>query len=331
MSARRVLTIVLGFVFILVLAACVASKLTSSKLGSSIDAWDSEKNGQSSGVVPPAMHAAVPGMQALPTSAAPAQAQALSPDGASGEGAAAAGEPPLVIKQAQIRLQVKDTDQAIDRMTQVVSDTGGYIVSNRVWYEQTGGESYKFATYTIAVPVDGFEVALRRLRTLAIKVVDESASGQDVSEEYVDLESRLGNLQATRDRIRGFLDQAQTVEESLRINNELATIEEQIEQVEGRMRWLSSRAAYSTITVQLDPDLPSPTPTPTPTPTPDPIPYLWDPGRTFENASGMAIKAGQFVVDAFIYLVVWIPFAIPVAAVWLVYKIVTGKRKNLQA
>jgi hypothetical protein len=146
------------------------------------------------------------GLPPMPTSAAPTAGQADSAGQAS-----QGGQGPLIIKQAQIRLQVKNTDQAIDRLTQIVADTGGYIVSNRVWFEETGGKSFKYATYTIGVPVDAFEVALRRLRTMALKVEDETASGQDVSEEYVDLESRLRNLEATRDRIRGFLDQAQTV------------------------------------------------------------------------------------------------------------------------
>ncbi|MBN2085454.1 MAG: DUF4349 domain-containing protein [Anaerolineales bacterium] len=256
------------------------------------------------------------GLPPLPTSAAPAAGQAAQD-----------GQTPWIIKQAQVRLQVKNTDQAIDRLTQIVSDTGGYILSNRIWFEETDGESYKYATYTIGVPVDAFETALRRLRTMALKVVDETASGQDVSEEYVDLESRLRNLEATRDRIRGFLDQAQTVEESLRINNELAAIDDQIEQVRGRMRFLSSRAAFSTITIQLDPELPAP---PAPTPTPEPVPYQWDPGATFQDASAMAIKLGQLLVDAFIYLVVWVPFAIPILLVWIAYKFVTHKRKPAQ-
>lgn len=326
MSARRFIFPILILFGILFLSGC--AKAGASQLDSALGGLPAAGVGQPDAGNSARVAAGESGLPMLPTSAAPAQAQAPSGSGDAAGGNPSAGSAPLIIKQAQIRLQVKDTDQAIDRLTQIVSDTDGYIVSNRVWFEESGKESYKYATYTVAVPVDGFEVALRRLRALAIKVVDETASGQDVSEEFVDLESRLGNLQATRDRIRGFLAQAQTVEESLRINNELAAIEEQIEQVEGRMRWLSSRAAFSTIAVQFDPELPVPPP---PTPTPAPIPYSWNPGATFQNASGMAVKAGQFLVDVFIYLVVWVPFAIPVALAWLVYKIITHKRKTIQA
>jgi hypothetical protein len=325
MSARRILPLVLVLIGILLLYGCAAASPVGEVMDFSPGGLLSDKhsNQANANAAVGEVSQAEDGLSPLPTSAAPATGQA-----AAGDPSGQAGQAPLIIKQAQIRLQVKDTDQAIDRLTQIVSDTRGYIVSNRVWFEQAGTESYKYATYTIGVPVDAFEVALRRLRTLALKVVDETASGQDVSEEYVDLESRLRNLDATRDRIRGFLDQAQTVEESLRINNELAAIEDQIEQVQGRMRFLSSRAAFSTITIQLDPELPAP---PTPTPTPEPVPYQWNPGATFQNASGMAVKLGQFLVDAFIYLVVWVPFAIPLLIVWFAYKIVTHKRKTSQA
>jgi hypothetical protein len=318
MTVRRAIPLILFSACVLILYGCATD---SQFRNAALDGFETDKNAN-----PNAAVGAAPenggSLAPLPTSAALATGQPLAQ--ASGEGG---GTTPLIIKQAQVRLTVKDTDQAIDRLTQIVADIDGYIVSNRIWYEQTSGESFKYATYTIGVPVDAFEVALRRLRTMALKVVDETASGQDVSEEYVDLESRLTNLEATRDRIRTFLAQAQTVEESLRINTELAAIEEQIEQVEGRMRFLAGRAAFSTITIQLDPEQPAP---PEPTPTPEPVPYQWDPGTTFQNASALAIKLGQFLADVFIYLVVWVPFAIPVLLIWIVYKIVTHKRKPAQ-
>ncbi|MCP4591971.1 MAG: DUF4349 domain-containing protein, partial [bacterium] len=112
----------------------------------------------------------------------------------------------LIIKNAALTLLVADTDVAIDRTTQIAADYGGYIISSRAWYEQWYAENYKHATVTLAIPVDQFEQVMRRLRGLAVRVVDESASGQDVTDEYVDLQSRLDNLTATRDRIREFLE-----------------------------------------------------------------------------------------------------------------------------
>jgi hypothetical protein len=217
----------------------------------------------------------------------------------------------LIIKNAELSLLVTDTDNAIDRTAQVAADTGGYILSSRVWYQEWLGENYKYATITIGVPSHQFEAAMRRLRGLAVRVVDENASGQDVTDEYVDLQSRLENLEATRDRIRTFLDQTTTVTEALTINEELKTVEEEIALVQGRMNYLFDRAAYSTITVDLNPELPDATPTPTPTVTPP-----WNPGDTVQQAGG----ALGSILRALAELAIWVgivvaPLVVPPALV----------------
>ena len=76
------------------------------------------------------------------------------------------------------------------------------------------------------------ERALNRLRDISIEVLDETASGEDVTDQYVDLQSQLVNLEATRERIKSFLEDAQNVDEALRINQQLSEIERQIEKAE---------------------------------------------------------------------------------------------------
>lgn len=220
----------------------------------------------------------------------------------------------MIIKNAEMQTTVEDTDVAIDLVTQVVGDTGGYIISSRVWFQDWLGVQYKYASVTLGVPVDNFELAMRRLRGLAITVNDERAAGQDVTDEYVDLDSRLGNLEATRDRIREFLDQATTVEESLRVNAELAIVEAEIETVKGRMNYLGDRSAYSTITIQLNPALPpAPTPEPTPTPTPTPTPEPWSASAVAADASHTLVSALQILAEVLIWFgIAVLPLALPV-------------------
>jgi hypothetical protein len=238
------------------------------------------------------------------------------------EEAAAFAASHMIIKNADIKLLVEDTDIAIDRSTQIVGDVGGYIISSRVWYQPWyDGENYKYATITLGVPVDQFERTLSRLRGLSVRVLDETASGEDVTDQYVDLQSQLTNLQATRDRIKSFLDQATNVDEALRINQELANVEAQIEEIQGRMNYLKDRSAYSTITINFEPVLPDLTPTPTPTPDP------WNPGGTFRDAAKTVTYAYQGIVDFLIwFFVVLIPILLPpalvVAAIW---KLLTRK------
>ena len=233
----------------------------------------------------------------------------------------------MIIKSADIKLLVESTDNAIDRATQIVGDAGGYIVSSRVWYQPYyDGENYKYATITIGVPVQQFEKTLSRLRGLAVQVLDETASGEDVTDQFVDLQSQLTNLEATRERIKSFLEQSQNVDEALRINQELSNVEGQIEQIKGQMNYLQDRSAYSTITINFEPVLPEILPTPTPTPQPN----IWEPGETLENATGTLTRAYQGIIDLLIWIfVVLVPiFAPPAFLLWLLFKLFTRKPKK---
>ena len=231
----------------------------------------------------------------------------------------------MIIKNAEIKLLVTDTDIAIDRATQVVGDAGGYIVSSRVWSQpHYDGKNYKYAAITIGIPVQEFEHTLSRLRGLSVQVLDETASGEDVTNQFVDLQSQLTNLEATRERIKMFLDSAKTVDEALRINQELSVIESQIEQIKGQMNYLEDRSAYSTITINLEPELPELEPVVTPTPNP------WNPGETFNNAKETVTFAYQGIVNFLIwFFVVLIPILAPPALIiWGVWKLLTRRSRK---
>lgn len=229
----------------------------------------------------------------------------------------------LIIKNGEMTLQVADTDRALDQATSVAVDTGGYVVASKTWLQ----DSFKYAQLTMGVPVDQFEVAQRRLRGLAVQVLSDTASGQDVSDEYVDLQSRLTNLEATAARIREFLADAKTVEEALKVNAQLTEVENEIEQIKGRMNYLKDRSAYSTLVVTLEPQRPTPTPTSTPTPTPTPTPAYWQPDKTVKAAGDTLSGLLQALGDVLIWLgIVVVPFAIPVAIV--VALVAIFRRKN---
>ncbi|MEW5941006.1 MAG: DUF4349 domain-containing protein, partial [Chloroflexota bacterium] len=226
---------------------------------------------------------------------------------------------------------------AIDSITQLVGDVRGYIVSSQFWLEEYYGVNYKHATITIRVPSDQFETSMRRLRNLAIRVLKETASGQDVTDQYVDLQAQLANLEATRDRIKSFLDNATTVEEALKINEQLSEIEAQIEQVKGKINYLSNLSAYSTIAITVTPDLPvivatptfTATPRPTPTPTFTPTPIAWNLDETWKEST-IALNFAYRGIAKFLiwFFVVFIPVAAPVALLaWLGWRLLRRKPK----
>ena len=227
----------------------------------------------------------------------------------------------MIVKNSDMRLLVEDTNTAIDRTTQIVGDAGGYIVSSRVWFQDYGEHNLKYASVTLGVPVDEFERVLSRLRGLAIEVKDETASGDDVTDQYVDLQSQLSTLEATRERVKSFLDDAKTVDEALRINQELSNLDAQIEQIKGRMNYLNDRSSFSTITINFEPELPELTPMPTP------APRAWNPGIILKDAVEVLTVAYQGIAEFVIWLfVVILPILLPpTLLLWALWKLFTRK------
>ena len=305
MTRNRLLIVVAGLAILLLLAACGSAAEPETLVEQVVEEVEVPRAAEGETVVEKVMVEATAAPQPTPAPGSPGLA---APYRAQAER--------MIIKNAEMDLLVSDTDVALDGITVIAADYGGYIISSHTWFE----EEFKYATVRLGVPVVEFENILRRLRGLAVKVNSEVASGEDVTDQYVDLQSRLTNLQATRDRIREFLDKAETVEEALQVNQQLSEVEAQIEEIQGRMNYLKDRAAFSTIDVQLNPQRPTPTPSPTPTPTPTPTPVAWRPGETVTEATDVLTFVVKGLVDLAIWVVVVLgPFLVPVALLlWLV-------------
>jgi Domain of unknown function (DUF4349) len=322
MKSRFVLFTLSVIVATVVLAACGGAAATQAPATSLDQPAVSEQSAQKvgNGIAAPQSADAV-------AVAAATQAPAFEISNQSGQDVIVQNTNHKIIKNADIRLQVKDTDIAVNRSTQIVSDLGGYIVSSRIWYQDYYNHNLMYGTLTLGVPVDEFEHALTRLRELSVKVLDETASGEDVTDQYVDLQSQLNNLEATRARIQDFLKDAKTVDEALRVNQQLADIEGQIEQIKGRMNYISDRSAFSTITINFEPVLPELEPVPTP------VPQAWMPGETFKAAKRAVTVAYQGIAEVLIWVVVvFLPLFLPPALIfWLLWKLFTRKPKAVVA
>lgn len=320
MKTRLVITLCLSF--ILILAACSSA----AKKAPQQPATPGEL---AVAVAPPAERELE--VQQAPAVQAPAVVEGAAALEAEAPKPQEAGLPQLlqpstrmIIKDGLMDLLVADPDVALERVVQLAADQGGYIVSSRVWMDQ----GYKNAEIRMGVPSMTFEDTMNKLRRFGVEVLNEQASGQDVSAEYNDLQSQLVNLEATAARVREFLDQSKTVEESLRINATLSDLEGQIEQVKGQMKFYEDRSAYSTIAVTLKPQMLTPTPTLTPTVTPSPTPTPgWNPGTTVTSASKVMIDILKGLIDLAIWaaFLLW-PFVLIGLIAWLIYRGV--RRKN---
>jgi hypothetical protein len=152
-----------------------------------------------------------------------------------------------IVKEGSITLEVEDIAEAMDEVAEMADELNGYVVSSYK-HEYERGVSGHIA---IRVPVEEFEEAFVRLRQLAVAVPYETTTAEDVTEEYVDLEAQLRNLQATETQYLALLERAQTVEEMLKVQKELSSVRGQIEQIEGSIQYLEHTSETSLIDVTL--------------------------------------------------------------------------------
>jgi hypothetical protein len=198
----------------------------------------------------------------------------------------------MVIRTASLELIVPDTAQSLDEIADIAADFGGYVVSLNTYQYQEGLQG----NVTIRVPSESFDLALDRLKDLATTVRRESISGQDVTEEYVDLGSSLRHLQALEAQLLEFLDEAEDTEAVLAVYEELSTTQQEIEYVRGRMQYLENQTALATITIDLTPDAMA-----------QPLEVSgWDLPATFRDSVEDLLNALEFLVKALIRLITFV-------------------------
>lgn len=219
----------------------------------------------------------------------------------------------LVIKTADLSLQVDNARDAEARVRELVNQLGGYVVK----VETSGTDEQASTRVIFRVPAERFDDALGGVQGLAKKVLARTVGGDDVTEEFVDLDARVRNLEATRDRLMSFLDKATTVEDALRVNESLTQIQGEIEQIKGRQQFLKRSAALSTVSVYL---------TPTPI-TPIIDEDSWQPLDVARRALRGLIGFGQGLAEIAIVALVWSPVWLTLGlAGWWVWRKLARRR-----
>jgi hypothetical protein len=154
---------------------------------------------------------------------------------------------PKVIKTASVRVEVArgGFSDALGEATAVAGKYGGFVLSSAL-----EGEKARRGSLVIRVPAERFELALADIRDLGT-LNRERVSGEDVGQEFIDLEARLRNLRAHEGVMLRLYDRAQTIPESIRVQKEVTSVQLRIEEIEGRLRYLRDQAAFGTISIGL--------------------------------------------------------------------------------
>ncbi|MCD1161404.1 DUF4349 domain-containing protein [Peribacillus frigoritolerans] len=156
-----------------------------------------------------------------------------------------------VIHQAQLELKVKNLEKAQMKIENKVAEYGGYVVESNVYRED---EELVEGTITVRVPEAHFQDFLTDSEGEASEVVGRNVTGQDVTEQYVDLKARLKSKRAVEERLLAFMKDAEKTEDLLKISSDLAVVQEEIEQLTGQIKYLENQTSYSTVTITLSQD-----------------------------------------------------------------------------
>lgn len=223
----------------------------------------------------------------------------------------------MIIRTGDMAIVVEDTAAAMRDVQSIAEEMGGYVVDSNAY---RAGEVLH-GSMTVRVPAERFDPARDRIRALAVRVERETTSGQDVTEEYTDLQARLRNLEATEAELRELLttvrERTNKAEDILAVYRELTTIRGEIESLKGRMQYLERMTAMATIHVELIPhELSKPV-----------AEEPWSPAVTLRNAERALVSVGRTIVDILIwFVIVGLPVLVIIALV--VFLIRTLRRRS---
>jgi len=221
------------------------------------------------------------------------------------------GQPPaslptkrMIVQTASLRLIVKDAPHALETVKQIVAAQQGYIASSKTWKE----EGEPSSQVTIRVPSEKLQATLGQLRALALDVDSEALSGEDVTEQYVDLQASLRNEQAYERELLELLTQTRqrtgSADDLLAVHNRVNEVRGRIEKMQGRIQYLEKTSSLATIILELIPSSLA-----------QPINVAgWHPTGTVRTSIRALLRALQVLVDIVIVLVI---VALPIGAIVL--------------
>jgi uncharacterized protein YcfL len=156
-----------------------------------------------------------------------------------------------IIRNADLQLEASAPEEAQAKITQIAESKGGFVVESTQSSSDAKATTRDTVTMTIRVPSAKFDEALGEIRGAASRVIVESVKGQDVTEEFIDIEARLKTQKALEEQFLEIMKRSSSVADALNVQTEIARVRGEIEKIEGRKRFLESQASLSTIKIKL--------------------------------------------------------------------------------
>lgn len=150
----------------------------------------------------------------------------------------------MLIWSAKLTVEVGSIDEAVAAAQALAERTGGFV-------EQKSFTAENAARLVLRIPAQSFKTALSDMEELG-SVTARDIEGEDVTEQYIDVEARLKNKIVLRDRLTQLLAKATAVKDILAIETELNRVQADIDSMQGRIKSLKSRVDFATVRLNLE-------------------------------------------------------------------------------
>ncbi|MFN8428316.1 MAG: DUF4349 domain-containing protein [Anaerolineales bacterium] len=247
---KRPMIIILSVIAVFVLLGTATMRLFGPKVGSTFNSISSELPGYGGGGpefgAPQESFASAP----IVPSSANDQVNIMMADF---NPANAQTQERMIIQNVDLAIVVADPKTRMDEITTLAKEMGGYVVTSNLYTTYYGANSTEApeATITIRVPQEKLDDALKAIKEGAVKVNYENRNSEDITNVYVDLQSRLKAKQAAEKKLLEILDQATDTEGVLAVYTQLQQIQSEIEVLKGQIKYYDESVALSAVSMRL--------------------------------------------------------------------------------
>jgi hypothetical protein len=156
-----------------------------------------------------------------------------------------------IIRNADLQLETDAPEQAQQKITAIAESTGGFVVESQQSSSDARSGARDTVTMTVRVPAEKFGETLDEIRKTASRTIVETVKSDDVTEEFIDIEAQMKAKKSLEAQFLEIMKRANTVEDALDVQRQLAEVRGEIEKIEGRKRFLENQSALSTIKIRL--------------------------------------------------------------------------------
>jgi Domain of unknown function (DUF4349) len=156
-----------------------------------------------------------------------------------------------IIRNGELNLEASSPEEAQQKIAAIVDSKSGFVIESQQSTSDVKTTTRDIVTMTVRVPAEKFNETLGEIKKSADRVILETVKGEDVTEEFVDVEASLKTKKALEAQFLEIMKQGKTVEDALSVQTKLSEVRGEIEKIEGRKRYLENQSSLSTIKIRL--------------------------------------------------------------------------------